>query len=374
MKIAVTSIAKNEEQFVERWARSAKDADLIILIDTGSTDNTVEWFTKFCDQNGINGVCHSITIDPWRFDHARNAGQALIPNDVDWVIDLDLDEVLVDGWRQELEKSIEEQPHATRFRYQFVWSWNDDGTPAVQFNSDKIRTRKNYFWKHPVHECLYFWSNDERQIESFGNTGVKIYHFPDETKPRSQYIDLLKHAVTEQPNDDRMAHYYARELYFYNRFVEAMPEFERHLTLGKWEPERAMSMCYMARIYHAWKQPDKAIKTARLAVAENPNARETWMTMADVSHFNGQHMDCFHAVVQALRITEHPMLYMSDPKAWGSHLYDIGSVSAYSVGNLTVAIDWCSKALSLDPNNDRIKMNLEKLEGEKNDRNNPEES
>ena len=40
MKIAVYAISKNEEQFVKRFCESAKDADLILIADTGSTDNT----------------------------------------------------------------------------------------------------------------------------------------------------------------------------------------------------------------------------------------------------------------------------------------------------------------------------------------------
>ena len=41
MKIAIYTIAKNEEQFVEDWYNSAKDADYLLIADTGSTDNTV---------------------------------------------------------------------------------------------------------------------------------------------------------------------------------------------------------------------------------------------------------------------------------------------------------------------------------------------
>jgi len=33
-KVAVVSIMKNEEQFIERWAESCKDADYRILLDT----------------------------------------------------------------------------------------------------------------------------------------------------------------------------------------------------------------------------------------------------------------------------------------------------------------------------------------------------
>ena len=41
MKICVYAISKNEEKFVKRWTESMKEADEIYVLDTGSTDNTV---------------------------------------------------------------------------------------------------------------------------------------------------------------------------------------------------------------------------------------------------------------------------------------------------------------------------------------------
>ena len=46
MKIAVYTIALNEEKFVERWAESCKDADYRLILDNGSTDGT---FDALCD-------------------------------------------------------------------------------------------------------------------------------------------------------------------------------------------------------------------------------------------------------------------------------------------------------------------------------------
>lgn len=40
MKLAVYAIAKNEAQHVARWYESVKDADEIVVLDTGSTDGT----------------------------------------------------------------------------------------------------------------------------------------------------------------------------------------------------------------------------------------------------------------------------------------------------------------------------------------------
>ena len=56
---------------------------------------------------GVNVVTQ--VFDPWRFDVARNHALSLIPDDVDLCISLDLDEVMVPGWRAALEASIYER-------------------------------------------------------------------------------------------------------------------------------------------------------------------------------------------------------------------------------------------------------------------------
>ena len=42
LKICVYAISKNEAHFVPRFCESAKDADLILIADTGSTDGLPE--------------------------------------------------------------------------------------------------------------------------------------------------------------------------------------------------------------------------------------------------------------------------------------------------------------------------------------------
>ena len=42
MKVAIYTIALNELQFVQPWYDSAKEADYLLIADTGSTDGTIE--------------------------------------------------------------------------------------------------------------------------------------------------------------------------------------------------------------------------------------------------------------------------------------------------------------------------------------------
>mgnify|MGYP003349482436 CR=1 FL=1 len=77
MKIAVYTIAKNEAKHVKRWAEATKGADVQIVLDTGSDDNTYDLLLQY----GIEA--HRANLSPFRFDTARNMALDLIPADVD---------------------------------------------------------------------------------------------------------------------------------------------------------------------------------------------------------------------------------------------------------------------------------------------------
>jgi glycosyltransferase involved in cell wall biosynthesis len=77
MRVAVYTIALNEEKFLDSWFESAKEADYLLIADTGSSDGTIEKARSL----GINVI--EITVKPWRFDVARNTALSFIPSDID---------------------------------------------------------------------------------------------------------------------------------------------------------------------------------------------------------------------------------------------------------------------------------------------------
>lgn len=351
LKICVYAISKNEEQFVERWANSARDADLLLVADTGSDDDTVEE----CKKNGVE--VHSICITPWRFDHARNASIALIPKDIDVCVSLDLDEVLEPGWREEIERVWTE--NTTRLRYLYDW-----GT-GLQFYYEKIHARHGYYWHHPCHE---YPRPDNRITENWAQTSkLLVTHHPDPHKSRGQYLDLLELSVKEDPKCPRNAFYYARELSFYSRWDDAIKALEKYLNMPEatWADERSYAMRVLGQCYEALNRPDVAESWLYKAAAEVPHAREPWVALAKLYYQNGMWPDCYAAAMRALSINKRDLVYTSDPACWGAAPYDYAAISAWRLGLKEEALKQGKIACDLDPKDDRLKDNLLWYLGEK---------
>ena len=178
MKICVYAICKNEEKFVKTWYESMKEADEIYALDTGSTDNTV----KLLKELGVK--VKSEIIKPWRFDVARNISLDMVPNDTDICVCTDLDEKFIPGWRKLLE---EKYIKGSRVYYTYNWHINENNEGDVSFLLNNIHPKYGYYWTHPVHEVLTCKETEKSQTIK----EIILNHFPDQTKSRSSYLELL---------------------------------------------------------------------------------------------------------------------------------------------------------------------------------------
>ena len=347
MKIAVYAISKNEEQFVERFCKSALDADLVLIADTGSTDATVETARKF------GAEVYNISVKPWRFDKARDTALNLIPGDYDVCISLDLDEVLEPGWREEIERVWTAE--TTRLRYKFDWG------SGISFFYEKIHHRTGYHWHHPVHE---YPRPDNRTKEVYAQTDMLLVsHHPDNTKSRGQYMPLLELAIAEDPHCPRNAFYHARELTFYSRWQEAVVYLNKYLAMPEatWQNERCYAYRLLGKCYQELNNWEQSVKMFRLAIAEAPNTREPWVGLAETCYRLGMWLDCYSAAKSALAITDKALVYTMDPQVWQEKPYDLCSIAAWHLGFKTEAVELVKKALEYAPNDTRLQNNLNSM-------------
>jgi tetratricopeptide (TPR) repeat protein len=355
LKICVYAISKNEEKFVRRFCAAAKDADMILVADTGSTDSTVEELRAVnrASKNHAHGYIHveNITISPWRFDLARNAALALIPPDVDVCVSLDLDEELQPGWREEIER-VWKKGETTRLRYLFDWG------AGIAFYYEKIHARAGYRWHHPCHE---YPVPDVRLTEVWAQSDkLLVIHKPDPTKSRAQYLDLLKVSVIEDPHDPRNAFYYARELSFNSRWEESIAECRRYLALpgATWINERCYAYRVIGRCYNALNNLWEAEKAFHLAAAEAPQTREPWFELASLMYTQMRWAECLAYAMRCLSIVDREKVYTVDPTVWGPQTHDYAAIAAYRLGIKPLALEHARKAVALGPGEARYAANL----------------
>ena len=358
-KICVYAIAKNEEKFVDRWFNSVKEADYIYVLDTGSTDNTVDKLKE------LGVVVNQKIIDPWRFDVARNEALKMVKDDVDICVSIDLDEVLLPGWKDELGKIWDE--NVTRLHYTYNWSLDDNNRPIISFYSDKIHKRNCYEWIHPVHEVLNYIGDSKEIIKTTNN--ITINHFPDKNKSRSGYLPLLELSVEENPTDDRNMHYLGREYMFYERWNDCIDTLIKHLNLktATWKDERSASMRFIARSYKKLKRYDEAKMWLDKATKETPYLRDPYVERAlleyELNNLNETEKYC----IEALKIKTHEKTYINERFSWDETIYDLLSIVKYNKKDYDKSLYYINKALEINPNNKRILKNKELIEKEKKD-------
>lgn len=98
-KVSSVTICRNEINIAAMIDSLIGVVDEIVIVDTGSTDNTLEVLDRYCD---VLKVYHF----PWcdDFSAARNYAIKMAAND--WVLIIDADEVLIETYKESLRDSI----------------------------------------------------------------------------------------------------------------------------------------------------------------------------------------------------------------------------------------------------------------------------
>ena len=343
MKIAVYAIALNEILHAERWAEATKDADYRIVADTGSTDGTQDALR----QAGV--IVHDIHIRPWRFDMARNASLALVPEDADLCLFLDLDEVPEPKFFEKVRKQwTEGSDHG----------WVNFDTGSI-WQKDKLHTRSGWHWKYACHEVAVFYGGE---VAKHCIIDALITHKPDETKSRGQYIPLLELSVKEHPTDPRMWTYMAREYYFHQRWKDVLIAGQKMLDCPTgWDVEQAAVCKWLGEAAHNLGQAEEATKWFNKGAEILPQQGEPWYGVAIDAYRRRDWTICLSAAINAFECTPSNH-YCYEAAIWDWKAYDLAGVSAYNLGLFKESELFTKQALQGVPNGpekERIKRNLE---------------
>lgn len=344
MKIGIYAPCKNELKHVEPWYESCKDADVICVADTGSTDGSKEKMLEL----GVRVT--DLRLIPWRFDDAFNFAMALLPEDVDVCIRLDLDERLQPGWREALEAAWTAE--TTKLRYPYVWNWNADGSPGRQWYCDRIHARAGYRWMGATHEGL---SCRLPEVQTFTDD-VKIYQYPD-AKSKKGDLPLLIESCKEWPHDARLRAYLGREYMYQGQYEKSLETYKEFLGMSWDKIERGQAMVNLSIVDRENKE-----FWLKMACIEVPTHREPLVNLSQHYYELKDWPKCLKAAQDALKITKHPMDYTCTPEAWGWQPYDLASIASWNLGLYKEALNYSKLALEKLPDDERLKNNLKCIE------------
>ena len=350
-KVAVYAICKNEAQFVDRWMDSMSEADEIVVLDTGSSDDTV------AQLRARGATVHQQIFTPWRFDVARQRSLELVSADADICCCIDLDEVFAPGWRAVLEQAWDQGVDQLQYRY--TWNFDSDGNELTVFFADKIHARHGFCWKYPVHEVILPESGRCRvgRCEQ-----LRLYHHADDTKSRGQYLPLLELSAAENPLNDRAAFYLGREYFFHADYEKSLVALEHylHLPTARWRDERAAAMRYLGKCCHQLNRPELQQIWLERATQEAPHLRETWLDAARAAFLRQDWAAVIRYARGCLGIEQRELNYLSESESWGSLPQDLLSIALYYAGQYAEAETAGEQALALATaaDADRIRENL----------------
>ena len=334
MKIAVYAICCNEAKNVDAFLESIVDADHVTIVDTGSTDDTPELLRTKSIMLGRHywPDVAKISIKPFRFDVARNTALALVPDDIDVCIKLDLDETMDAGWRKGIEDAW--TPNTTRLSYQFNY------TPTYRYHASWIHSRHGYVWQYPIHEQLRKIGADNVSFAP----GVSTTHHKDLSKPRDNYLNLLQMAVDEDPCA-RNLYYLTREHYYHKNWHYAIASAVQYIGLnGEFHEERQDAMSMMADSLLQLGKYRQCADMYFKAMGECPWMREPIVAFAKAAMDNGEFSLALGLIEMALALTEPSKSIFVKAEAWGRWPFDMAAACAFKLGAKDKAMTFVKQA------------------------------
>ena len=276
-------IIMNEGKCLENCLDSIKDlVNEIIIVDTGSADNSKEIAKKFTDK--VYGF-------EWCNDFSKARNFCLSKATKQWILSLDADEIIADIDKEKIREIIKlEEADAFYFNWRdyvnatgfYGWisskgdKYKESSIAQGFYNSKVLRlfeNKKQYFFEGKIHETPY-----NSIIESSGkifDTDIVIHHFGNLDKEKfiekkRKYIELLKQRIKNKDFKEKAEDYVyfeiANELTNVGELKEAILFYEKAVEIN----ELPLYLLGLGALYIHEKQYDNAEKILKRAVRLEP--------------------------------------------------------------------------------------------------------
>ena len=303
--LSLCMIVKNEEKYLSQCLISAAGvADEIIIVDTGSTDRTLDIAAGF----GARVFHH-----PWENHFSKHRNQSIGYAQGDWILWLDADEALEPGATPVLKDALR-NPDLDSLLVTMV-CYFENRTRTSWNNSIKLfKNGLGIHFEGAIHE----------QVVGFKNTGfcpVKIYHYGYDQDPKTvqkkfeRTSALLLQAIQDDPHSFRHHHDLAVSFSSIHRFSKAIDAGFKAMELYRINRENDPNILWtyfvVASACFNLGQIDKAQFFAEQALRLEPNHLDSYFVLASV-YATLKNRECFEEAFRAF--TRLALHYRAHPE------------------------------------------------------------
>lgn len=233
ISISVCMIVKNEEDVLARCLDCAKQfADEIIIVDTGSSDDTKKIAKQYTSK---------VYDFAWCDDFSKARNYSFSKADSDYCMWLDADDVVLDDdirKIQELKKTLD--PLVSIVMMKYNTSFDKEGRPTFSYFRERlIQNHVGFLWEGVIHEVISPRGNI--RYEEIAITHRKI-HVSDPDRNLRIFESRIQDGAILNPREQ---FYYARELYYHARYQDAYDTLQRFLDEKKGWMENNIDACQM---------------------------------------------------------------------------------------------------------------------------------
>ena len=197
--LSLCMIVKDEEKFLPTCLESAKDqVDEIIIVDTGSSDRTVEIARKY----GAKIYHH-----PWENSFSKARNYSLKYATCDWIMILDADEV-VDKKDAHKLKDVIKDNDVNVINLPVFYKPKGGKDLSVSSSERIFKNHLGFYYEGIVHNCLKYSGTDKNVNIRLNHYG---YHDGEELmeKKFKRTSTLLKEQIRNDPENPVPHHYLA---------------------------------------------------------------------------------------------------------------------------------------------------------------------
>jgi Glycosyl transferase family 2 len=292
--ISLAMIVKNEEACLGRALASAQGLyDELVIVDTGSTDRTVEIAREF----GAD-VHHYDWRYPGHKGEARMMGiDAALGS---WIVVLDADEIIKDpvGLRRWLHKPPRVDMTAANVLFEnYIGFVGPDGRASevlsLRWYQVRAFRRGLYRYRHREHELPHWQGSDSREPVEVVTDTIFEHRAPlgREGGKKEPMLDRLLLDVGEHPDDPGPRYFLHRQHLLNGEYQQCIDMGHQFLALCAANPLTIDPCeCYgnLASAHHCLGDTQEAIRWLHKAAAEQAHRRIWWIRLAELHMTQGR--------------------------------------------------------------------------------------